>query len=114
MNRWRVFFWVAAANNLVIGAAALFDAAWGSPEAMGGVLIACFGIVYALVAREPLRFAPVLWAGAAGKLVVVVMLGPRNWQAEGDPVVGAIVAADLVFALGFVLFLWTHRAAAKA
>lgn len=112
MSGWRTFFWVAAANNLAIGAVAFLDAAWGSPEAMGGVLIACFGIVYALVARDPARFAPVLWAGVVGKLLVVAMLGPRNWSDGGDPIVGTIVAADLAFALGFLLFLWRQRAAA--
>lgn len=114
MSGWRVFFWIAAVNNLVVGTIAFLAAAWGSPEAMGGVLIACFGIVYGMVARDPLRFAPVLWAGIVGKLMVVAMLGPRNWQAGGDPVVGAIVAGDLAFAIGFALFLWTHRKAARA
>lgn len=106
---WRMFFWLAAAFNLVIGLGAFLDAAWGSADALGGVLIFCFGIVYALVAREPKRFAPVLLAGILGKVMVVLMLGPVHWSAGGNAAVGAIVAGDLAFALGFAIFLLRGR-----
>ncbi|KWV93724.1 hypothetical protein [Erythrobacter sp. AP23] len=106
---WRIFFWLAAAYNLVIGLGAFLDAEWGSAEAIGGVLIFCFGIVYALVARQPKRFAPVLIAGILGKVMVVLMLGPPSWGESGDPGVGAIVAGDLAFALGFAAFLLRGR-----
>lgn len=106
---WRVFFWLAAVYNLVIGLAAFLDARWGSPEAINGVLIFGFGIVYALVARQPRRFAPVLVAGILGKAMVVLMLGPPNWSEGGDGAVGAIVAGDLFFALGFLAFLLLSR-----
>lgn len=105
VRNWRIFFWVAAAYNLVIGLGAFLDAEWGSPDAIGAVLIFCFGIVYALVAREPKRFAPVLLAGILGKAMVVLMLGPPNWGEGGDKAVGAIVAGDLFFAVGFTAFL---------
>lgn len=106
---WRIFFWVAAAYNLVIGLGAFLDADWGSAEAINGVLIFCFGIIYALVAREPKRFAPALFAGIVGKGMVVAMLGPPNWGEGGDPAIGAIVAGDLVFALGFLVYLLRSR-----
>lgn len=108
-REWKAFFWLAALFNLVIGTGAFLDANWGSPEATGGVLIFCFGIVYALVARDPARFAPVLIAGIVGKLAVVAMLGPPNWTDGGDPAIGAIVAGDLLFAIGFILFLARAR-----
>ena len=108
-REWKLFFWVAALFNMVIGAGALLDATWGSSEAISGVLIFCFGILYALVAREPERFAPALIAGILGKLAVVAMLGPPNWSVTGDPAVGAIVAGDLFFAIGFILFLARTR-----
>ena len=41
--------------------------------------------------------------------MVVAMLGPPNWGEGGDPAVGAIVAGDLVFALGFLVFLLRSR-----
>lgn len=106
---WRVFFWSAAAYNLVIGLGGFLNAAWASPEAIGSVLIFCFGIVYAIVARDPVRFGPMLAAGILGKGMVVAMLGPPNWGGGGDPVIGAIVAGDLAFALGFVAFLLRMR-----
>lgn len=106
---WRIFFWVAAAYNLTIGLGAFLDAEWASPEAVIAVLIFCFGILYALVARQPERFAPVLIAGLLGKAMVVLMLGPPNWGEGGDPAIGAIVAGDLIFALGFAAFLIRSR-----
>ena len=106
---WRIFFWVAAGYNLVIGLGAFLNADWGSPDAVGAVLIFCFGIIYALVAREPKRFAPALLAGIIGKGMVVAMLGPPNWGEGGDPAIGAIVAGDLIFAVGFLIFLIRSR-----
>lgn len=107
---WRLFFWIAAAYNLVIGGGGFLGATWGSPDAIVAVLVACFGILYAFVARDPLRFAPVLIPGIIGKSMVVAMLGPPNWFAGGDPAVGAIVAGDLMFTLGFILFLLRRAA----
>ena len=106
---WRAFFWLAAAYNLVIGLGGFLQAAWRSSEAIGSLLIFCFGIVYALVAREPQRFAPMLVAGILGKLMVVAMLGPPNWATGGNPAIGAIVAGDLAFAIGFVWVLLRRR-----
>lgn len=108
-SAWRTFFWLAASYNFVIGLLVFVAAAWGSAEAINGVLIFCFGIVYALMARDPQRFAPVLLAGIVGKAMVVAMLGPPNWWGGGDPTVGVIVAGDLFFASGFVLFLVRGR-----
>lgn len=106
---WRIFFWAAAAYNFTIGLGAFLDAQWASPEAVSAVLIFCFGILYVLVARQPKRFAPVLIAGLLGKAMVVLMLGPPNWGGGGDPAIGAIVAGDLIFALGFAAFLLRSR-----
>ena len=102
---WHAFFWLAAAYNLVIGAAGFAGQSEGTTELVVSLLVFCFGIVYVLVARDPLRFAPVLWAGVAGKLGVVVLLGLPNWQAGGDPLLGTVVAGDLLFTLGFFAFL---------
>ena len=109
LRSWRIFFIAAGAYNLVIGTAVFLASQWGSPAAINGVLIFCFGIVYALVAREPVRFAPALLAGILGKGMVVAMLGPPNWSGSGDAVVGAIVAGDLLFAIGFAAFLLRYR-----
>ncbi|QKG70503.1 hypothetical protein [Erythrobacter mangrovi] len=103
---WKAFFWLACLYNLVIGLGAFLAAPWGSPDAVSAVLVACFGIVYGLVARDPVRFAPVLIPGIVGKAMVVLMIGLPNWRVGGDPALGAIVAGDLLFATGFAIFLW--------
>lgn len=106
---WKAFFWAAAAYNIVIGLGAFLDARWASPDAVGAVLIFCFGIVYALVARDPRRFAPVLVAGIVGKGMVIAMLAPQNWFGNGEAAIGLIVAGDLLFALGFAWFLLREK-----
>ena len=106
---WHLFFGAAALFNFVIGALGLINPAADTNARIISLLVFCFGLVYALMARDPLRFAPALWAGIIGKLGVVAMLGPPNWQAGGDPVLGTVVAGDLLFALGFAAFLWRYR-----
>jgi amino acid permease len=103
---WKAFFWLAASYNFVIGLGSFLTARWGSPAAISAVLVACFGIVYALVGQDPLRYAPMLVAGIVGKVMVVLMVGVPNWQPGGDPALGAIVGGDLLFTIGFCVFLW--------
>jgi hypothetical protein len=103
---WRIFFWVAAAYNLVIGLAGML-----SPEAtvdgrIVGLLVFAFGIIYALVARDALRFAPVLWAGIIGKGGVIALVAPVAFGDPGDPTVAAVLVGDGLFLLGFLAFLF--------
>jgi len=100
---WRSFFWIATVFNFVIGLLAML-----SPEAtvdarIVGLLVFCMGIIYLLVAREPLRFAPVLWAGVIGKL-----LGPQAFGEGGDMLIAGVLSLDGLFALGFLAFLLTR------
>ncbi|QYJ07013.1 hypothetical protein [Qipengyuania flava] len=106
---WRIFFWLAAAFNFLIGIGSFLEATWGSDQSIGAVLIIGFGIIYALVARDPVRFGATLIAGLFGKGMVVAMLGPTHWFGGGDPALGAIVAGDLLFAIGFAIFLLQRR-----
>ncbi len=103
---WRAFFWAACIFNLLIGLAGMV-----SPEAtidarIVGLLVFAFGVVYYLVARDPLRFAPVLWAGVLGKLGVVALLAPEAFGTGGDRLIAGILVADALFALGFMAFLF--------
>lgn len=103
---WTAFFWVAAAFNLLIGMAAMI-----SPEATidartVGLLVFSFGVVYVLVARDPMRFAPVLWAGVLGKLGIVGLLGPSAFGEGGSGLVAGALVGDALFALGFLAFLF--------
>lgn len=106
---WRAFFWAACAYNLVIGALGLLAPDASTDGRIIGLLVLCFGIVYLLVARDPLRFAPVLWAGLIGKFGVVGLLGPGAFAQGGDPMIAAILVGDALFAIGFLVFLLTHR-----
>ncbi len=105
---WRSFFWIATVFNFIIGLAGML-----SPEAtidarIIGLLVFCMGIIYLLVARDPHRFAPVLWAGVIGKIGVVALLGPQVFGENGDPMIAGVLVLDGVFALGFLAFLLTR------
>jgi hypothetical protein len=105
INRaWRWFFGAAAAYNFVIGGAGLVTGA-AVNDRIVGLLVLCFGIVYAVVARDPARFGPALWAGVVGKAGVVAMLLPEISAGRAAPGMGAILAGDALFTLGFLLFL---------
>ena len=104
---WRLFFWSACIFNFVIGALGML-----SPEAtvdarIIGLLVFCFGILYLLVARDALRFAPALWAGVIGKFGVVGLLGPAAFGEGGDRSVAVVIALDALYAIGFLVFLLT-------
>ena len=107
---WRTMLALAALYNLVIGGLALL----GPGDTNGhvvGLLVACFGLVYALAASEPLRFAPVLWAGVVGKLGVIALVGPQVRAGTAMPGAGFVLAGDVLFTLGFLTFLlWGQRA----
>lgn len=105
---WRVFFWVAALFNFAIGALGMVMPESTIDGRTIGLLVFCFGIIYALVAREPNRFAPMLWAGVIGKVGVVALLAPAAMGPDGEPLIGAILAGDALFALGFLAFLLTR------
>src|SRR3546814_15334039 len=68
---WRGFFWAACLYNLLIGIGAMLSPEASVDARIVGVLVLGFGVVYLQVARDPMRFAPVLWAGVLGKLGVV-------------------------------------------
>ncbi len=111
---WRAFFWIAAVFGLVLGLAGML-----SPEAtidarIIGLLIFSLGIVYFQVAREPLRFAPVLWAGVLCKIGVIALLAPLAFEGGSltEPLLAGGLIAEALFALGFLVFLLTVADAA--
>lgn len=106
MNRnWTYFFWAAAAYNLVIGTLGFIDPTGTIDNRATALLVFSFGIVYALVAREPLRLAPVLWAGVFGKLCMVALMGPIALGEGGAPLLAPILVGDFLFTCGFLAFL---------
>ena len=92
MKDWQIFFWAAAFFNFAIGAPLFI-----SPETMvamtgtvgtvdpalmkvTGALVLCFGVVYAIVGGDPVRYRPVVWAGLLGKLGVAYVYLPDWYQ----------------------------------
>ncbi len=105
---WSRFFYIAALFNFLIGLAAMLVPESSLDARIIGLLVFSMGIIYLLVAREPRRYAPTLWAGVIGKLGVVGLLGPRNLMGDGDPLILAVLAGDLIFALGFLVYLFNR------
>jgi hypothetical protein len=126
MRLWRFFFMVAALNNLAIGAVMLFNAdqaatqigvtgpAAGYTVGLGGLLIAIFGVAYALVAYRPLPNRNLVAIGALSKAATVAF---ASWHAMAGHIpqnVYLVSMGDLVFALVFAIFLAQTRNAANA
>jgi hypothetical protein len=105
MRWWSIMLWAAAAYNLVIGLPGLLMPGAAISDRIVALLVACFGLVYAIVARDPLRFAPVLWAGVIGKLGVVALILPSVQAGLAAPGTGWILLGDMLFTAFFVLFL---------
>jgi hypothetical protein len=76
MTFWPITLTLASAYNLIIGGASLFQPGASREGRVTGLLVVGFGVVYAITASDPARFAPVLWAGVLGKLGVIALLGP--------------------------------------
>lgn len=118
MNLWRAVFALAALYNLAVGGAML-----AAPERIGaqlsisgaggpfsilmaGLLIAVFGIGYAMVAAAPAQNRGIVWIGAIGKLGAFA-LGAIQYNAGIAPFqTFALGCGDLVFVVLFALFLW--------
>lgn len=104
-RHWTIILWAAAAFNFIIGIPGLF-AAGGTAEArVVSWLVTCFGVLYALVARDPGRLGPALWAGVAGKTGVVAIMLPPVLAGKLPAAMGAILAGDALFTLAFLAFL---------
>ena len=102
---WRVFLWFAALFNFAMGIASMVLPEATVDDRVIGVLVICFGIVYGIVASDPRRFAPVLWAGVIGKIGVVALLAPAVLGPPFDAMMAAVLGADALFTLGFVVLL---------
>jgi len=98
---------VAALFNLLIGALGMFSPEGTVDTRIVGLLVFAFGFVYLAVARDPMRHAPVLWAGVIGKVGVVALLAPEVLGTGSEPILLGVLALDALFAAGFLIFLLT-------
>lgn len=115
---WRGLFAFAAIYNLLVGGAMLAAPARiaaqlqlsgaGAPfaVAMVGLLVAVFGLGYALVSHSPAQNRGIVLIGLVGKTGAAA-LGALQYAAGVISAGGfALAMGDLVFVALFALFLW--------
>ncbi|MFM9865877.1 MAG: hypothetical protein ACKVRO_19965 [Micropepsaceae bacterium] len=119
MKGWRLFFWVALGFNLLAGlplllAPDLMMTSLGVPvpadllfHRVTGLLVACFGVLYAFVAHDAVRFRPLVWLGIVGKGGVVALFTEAYVSGRIPFQAYAVSLGDLAFVAGFILFLAT-------
>lgn len=105
---WVWFFWLAAIFNFAIGAAAMLGPTPTVDTRLVAVLVFAFGIIYAVTARDPNRYASVLWAGVFGKVAVVALMVAAGLDDVSYDTTAIVLALDLLFAFGFLIFLLTR------
>jgi hypothetical protein len=57
IRRWIRFFWAAAIFNFVVGAIGMFTSVSSIDTRLVGILVFAFGILYAVLATDPNRYA---------------------------------------------------------
>ena len=102
---WAWMLWAAAAYNWLISLPVLLNGSLAAADKVSAVLVAGFGVLYALVASNPVRLAPALWAGVVGKLGLVVLLAPSIAAGTAAPGTGPVLAGDLLFTAAFLALL---------
>lgn len=107
-TNWKRFFYAAAIFNFAIGLAGMLVPASTLDGRIIGLLVFAMGIIYWLVARDPERFGATLWAGVIGKLGVIGLLAPPTLADGGDLIMPVILALDLLFAMGFLFYLFNR------
>ncbi|MEE4207597.1 MAG: hypothetical protein V2I39_14980 [Erythrobacter sp.] len=102
---WRVFLWLAAAFNFVLGALGMFSPQADVDARLIGLFVFAFGIVFVQAARDPERLAPVLWAGVIAKIGAVALLAPQAFGEGGTMLLAGGIGLDALFATGLLAFL---------
>lgn len=106
---WSWMLWAAAAYNWVVALPGVANASAAVNDRIVALLVCCFGVVYAITARDPARFAPMLWAGIIGKAGIVALLLPAVQAGTAAPGTGLVLAGDALFTVGFLALLFTAR-----
>jgi hypothetical protein len=119
LDRYRGWFWAAAAYNAVFGALAtlwpnaIFDwlniARPNYPPLFQaiGMMVGVYAIGYALIAINPERYGPFVWVGLLGKacgpigLAFAARTGQLPWRFGWVNVMN-----DLIWLPAFLLFAW--------
>lgn len=109
MRGWQAFFAAAALYNLAVGLPGLFAGGASTEARLVALFVCCFGLLYALVARDPVRLGPALWAGIVGKLGVIALMVPGVRDGTAIAGLGWVLAGDALFTVGFLVFLFRRR-----
>lgn len=102
---WSWMLGAAAAYNWLISLPVLLNSGIAANDKVSAVLVAAFGVLYAIVASNPARLAPALWAGVVGKLGLVVLLAPSIAAGTAAPGMAPVLAGDLLFTAAFLALL---------
>lgn len=115
---WRGLFAFAAFYNFAVGGAMVAGASQAAAQLnitgsggpfsvmMAGLLIATFGIGYAMVSAAPAKNRGIVWIGVIGKIGAAV-LASAQFSAGVIPTGTFLLGiGDLVFVALFALFLW--------
>lgn len=117
LNWRRVLFWAAAIFNFAAGLPLLLSPALilralqvAEPEdltfhRMCGLLVVCFGIIYAMIAEDLARYRPLVWVAVVGKTGVAAIFLFALVQGLAPPRAVGLEMGDLAFALAFLVFL---------
>lgn len=121
---WRGLFVVAAVFNVAAGLPPLV-APEQTLETFGmapmpdhlfmrdtGLLVLTFGVGYWFVSRN-LNLREIVWLGVIGKSSVVVLFAWSWMRGLVSSTAAAVGMGDLLFVIGFLSFLATHRPSAK-
>jgi len=104
-RRWSWMLGAAAAYNLVVAVPALLVPDTAQGERVTAVLVASFGVLYALIARAPALYGRMLWAGVLGKAGILAILLPAILDGRAPEATGYILAGDALFTIGFLALL---------
>ena len=111
MRFWKAVLWAAAAFNLLVAVPSFFLPGAAVNDQIIALLVGCFGLVYAMVARAPAQLGQVLWAGVLGKIGVVALMWPQVQAGRALPGTSWILLGDMVFTALFAVFLLRGRRA---
>ena len=104
-RRWSWMLGAAAAYNLIVAVPALLGPDTVQGDRVTAVLVASFGVLFALIARAPALYGRMLWAGVLGKAGILAILLPAILDGRAPEATGYILAGDALFTIGFLALL---------